>query len=237
MATIGNLPVTCLPALMQFILNKILKEAYSPTPSINEIDNDLLSMLQKNIYGKLKEPSGIMYLNQLLEYLEKYYDQFNLEKSITETLDTILEQPQLNLGSVLPKEIKGGNCAQVIKELHNVLSSSSAVGTPPRPPTHDIPRIVPHDDNFVPFPIDFAPPDQDPHSAAKEPIDWSIDDVGKWLDQVGWSRYRPKFLEQEIDGKALLLIVEKQLKEDFDVKIMGHRLKLWDEIQKLKKPK
>lgn len=43
-------------------------------------------------------------------------------------------------------------------------------------------------------------------------LDWSYEDVGQWLEKRGHSKYIGLFKQHLIDGKALLLTNENDLK-------------------------
>lgn len=62
---------------------------------------------------------------------------------------------------------------------------------------------------------------------------WSVDDVGKWLDETGNGAVKKLFKEQEVDGEVLLEMSLNDLKE-FDMKL-GTRKKLFVKIEELKK--
>jgi len=63
---------------------------------------------------------------------------------------------------------------------------------------------------------------------------WSKEDVAKWLDEIGFSMYKKKFLQNEIDGEALLLLNEERL-ERLGV-TLGPASKILQRVHVLKEP-
>ncbi|CAL4107814.1 unnamed protein product, partial [Meganyctiphanes norvegica] len=55
----------------------------------------------------------------------------------------------------------------------------------------------------------------------KDPSEWSITEVGQWLDTQGFSDYAEKFAKHKVDGLALLLLTENELKVEMDIKVLG----------------
>eukprot|EP00002_Diphylleia_rotans_P015568 TRINITY_DN3013_c0_g4_i1.p1 TRINITY_DN3013_c0_g4~~TRINITY_DN3013_c0_g4_i1.p1 ORF type:complete len:287 (-),score=38.41 TRINITY_DN3013_c0_g4_i1:54-914(-) len=63
---------------------------------------------------------------------------------------------------------------------------------------------------------------------------WSVQQVTEFVDRIfPREGYAKDFHRQQIDGSALQLLSESMLKEELDMKILGHRLRLMQEVQKL----
>ncbi|KAK7067096.1 Sphingomyelin synthase-related protein 1 [Halocaridina rubra] len=62
---------------------------------------------------------------------------------------------------------------------------------------------------------------------------WSVAEVGSWLDKQGFPQYKGTFAHHRIDGEALLLLTEKDLKEDLKINILGDVKKLHVAILRL----
>ena len=68
----------------------------------------------------------------------------------------------------------------------------------------------------------------------KEFETWTIDDVGNWLEKtVSLPQYKTTFADLAIDGSLLGHIMDEDLKNDFDIKIRLHRVKIINAIKKL----
>ncbi|KAL7647158.1 UNVERIFIED_CONTAM: hypothetical protein RMT77_002416 [Armadillidium vulgare] len=50
---------------------------------------------------------------------------------------------------------------------------------------------------------------------------WSTKSVGRWLDSIGLPRYKDTFKLHKIDGVALLLLTELDLKQELNVQVLG----------------
>lgn len=48
---------------------------------------------------------------------------------------------------------------------------------------------------------------------------WSTRHVGRWLDSIGLPRYKETFKLHKIDGVALLLLTELDLKQELNVQV------------------
>lgn len=48
---------------------------------------------------------------------------------------------------------------------------------------------------------------------------WSTKSVGRWLDSIGLPRYKDTFKLHKIDGVALLLLTELDLKQELNVQV------------------
>ena len=67
----------------------------------------------------------------------------------------------------------------------------------------------------------------------KKPETWSIKEVGDWLGSIGLAQYKEKFEELGIDGSLLFEAKEDDLKNDLEITIRLHRVKIIQEISKL----
>lgn len=70
----------------------------------------------------------------------------------------------------------------------------------------------------------------------RPPLDvrvWSPPLVVEWLQQFELGQYAPQFLENDIDGEALVLLDDESLR-DLGVASIGHRMTLLSEIFSLK---
>eukprot|EP00833_Pecoramyces_ruminatium_P010438 jgi/Orpsp1_1/1184470/evm.model.c7180000089662.1 len=63
--------------------------------------------------------------------------------------------------------------------------------------------------------------------------EWTVEDVGKWLIEVGYEKYKEIFKENDIDGQVLLELTESHLKE-LNIKSLGERIKIRNLIKGLK---
>ena len=66
--------------------------------------------------------------------------------------------------------------------------------------------------------------------------DWTCDDISCWLQGIGQAGVAKKFKEQQIDGKALVLLREQDVKEILEQDSVGTRVKVWNEIEQLQIP-
>ena len=64
---------------------------------------------------------------------------------------------------------------------------------------------------------------------------WSVEDVGEFLQNNGFSEYMVTFGDHEVDGKSLLLLKERHLMDNFEMKL-GPTLKLLECIYRLSHP-
>lgn len=55
----------------------------------------------------------------------------------------------------------------------------------------------------------------------RDPSEWSVAEVGQWLDAHGFSEYTDIFERQKVDGLSLLLLSENELKVEMSIKILG----------------
>jgi pSer/pThr/pTyr-binding forkhead associated (FHA) protein len=68
----------------------------------------------------------------------------------------------------------------------------------------------------------------------KRPETWNFKEVSEWLQTIGLPVYREKFEQIRIDGPLLFEVQEDDLKNDLQVTIRLHRVKILQEIQKLR---
>ena len=68
----------------------------------------------------------------------------------------------------------------------------------------------------------------------KRPENWTTKEVSEWVGSIGLLQYIEKFEELKIDGPLLFEAKEEDLKEDLEVNIRLHRVKILQEVQKLK---
>lgn len=66
-----------------------------------------------------------------------------------------------------------------------------------------------------------------------DPKDWSVSEVGMWLQFIGLGEYRIKFIEDCISGGELLTLSNEDL-ISLNVTVLGHRKKLLKGISELK---
>jgi pSer/pThr/pTyr-binding forkhead associated (FHA) protein len=67
----------------------------------------------------------------------------------------------------------------------------------------------------------------------RKPETWTSKEVGDWLVTISLGQYREKFEELGIDGILLFETKEEDLKNDLEVSIRLHRVKILQEISKL----
>ncbi|ORX52126.1 hypothetical protein BCR36DRAFT_396929 [Piromyces finnis] len=64
--------------------------------------------------------------------------------------------------------------------------------------------------------------------------DWTVEDVGNWLINAGYGKYKELFFENDIDGQVLVELNEFHLKTELNIKSLGERIKLYKLIKGLK---
>lgn len=69
----------------------------------------------------------------------------------------------------------------------------------------------------------------------KNPRLWSCEEVSMFLKQSGFPQLQDHFMEQDVDGRSLLMLNEGHLMETFRMKL-GSALKLLEAVGKLKHP-
>ncbi|XP_042298369.1 NAD(+) hydrolase SARM1 [Sceloporus undulatus] len=63
---------------------------------------------------------------------------------------------------------------------------------------------------------------------------WKPLEVQKWLQQIGFVKYCPRFLEHQVDGDLLLRLTEEELEEDLGVTSSIARKRFFRELTELK---
>lgn len=72
-----------------------------------------------------------------------------------------------------------------------------------------------------------------PESLSGKPyMEWTISDVGLWLENLDLGQYKETFTDNDIEGKHLPDLSKDELKE-LGIKKLGHRMTLDDAISKL----
>jgi len=66
-------------------------------------------------------------------------------------------------------------------------------------------------------------------TAAKE---WTPNDVGKWLQSIGLQQYAGVFMENAIDGAALMYLDKEDMRDGLGIRKVGHRIKLTRELER-----
>ena len=69
------------------------------------------------------------------------------------------------------------------------------------------------------------------HIAIEE---WSVEDVGEWMEELGFGKMKASFIENYISGLELVELTNDELKDDLGVTALGVRKGLLREIAKLK---
>ncbi|XP_066942332.1 sphingomyelin synthase-related protein 1-like [Macrobrachium rosenbergii] len=62
---------------------------------------------------------------------------------------------------------------------------------------------------------------------------WSVAEVGCWLERLGFAQYKAAFTHHKIDGEVLLLLTEKDLKEELKIDLLGDLKKISVAISRL----
>nr|XP_045618737.1 sphingomyelin synthase-related protein 1-like isoform X2 [Procambarus clarkii]XP_045618738.1 sphingomyelin synthase-related protein 1-like isoform X2 [Procambarus clarkii] len=70
---------------------------------------------------------------------------------------------------------------------------------------------------------------------SSNPDFWTIVDVGIWLEEQGFAQYKAAFSHHKINGEVLLLLTEKDLKEDLKITILGDLKRLYSAIRRLQR--
>jgi len=70
--------------------------------------------------------------------------------------------------------------------------------------------------------------------ANKDPLDWTVADVGQWLGFMGLGEYRITFIENSIGGNELFELDDRDLMEHLGVAKLGDRKKILKAVQALK---
>ena len=64
---------------------------------------------------------------------------------------------------------------------------------------------------------------------------WTVDDVTRWVKQIGFESDLPAFLEAGVDGDLLLQLDEANVRDDICIKNGIHRKRFLRELSSLKK--
>lgn len=72
------------------------------------------------------------------------------------------------------------------------------------------------------------------HSPNKNLKIWTSIQVSEWLESLSFSKYKKIFLENNIDGTALIYLNDQQLKDDMGITVLGDRIKIINCIADLK---
>jgi len=86
--------------------------------------------------------------------------------------------------------------------------------------------------DYVPTVVSPEVPTETKAEIVSTTTEWDVESVQMWLHEEGFDQYREYFEEHEIDGQALRLLSEENLRE-MGVAIMGDRLKLMRAIRRL----
>jgi hypothetical protein len=63
-----------------------------------------------------------------------------------------------------------------------------------------------------------------------------MEDVASWLKQVDFAQYKQNFAINHITGDLLTALKFEHMKDDLKILSLGHRIKLWREIENLVRP-
>ena len=66
-----------------------------------------------------------------------------------------------------------------------------------------------------------------------DPWQWTARDVGQWLGDIGLRQYANTFLHHGVTGRVLLRLTERKVKEDLEVRKLGDRECLLEELEEL----
>ena len=63
--------------------------------------------------------------------------------------------------------------------------------------------------------------------------EWSIEEVGDWIEEIGFGVVKNIFIENFISGSELVELTNEELKEDLGVRALGARKAILRNIQQL----
>lgn len=66
-------------------------------------------------------------------------------------------------------------------------------------------------------------------------LNWTVEDVVRWLRKCGFGKYEATFRSNDINGKHLLELGKEDLQNDLKITSLGQRKDILLEIEKLKK--
>lgn len=64
--------------------------------------------------------------------------------------------------------------------------------------------------------------------------EWTIEDVGQWVEDLGFGKMRKCFVENYISGLELIELTNAELKDDLGVSALGARKAILREVGILK---
>lgn len=64
--------------------------------------------------------------------------------------------------------------------------------------------------------------------------EWTVNDVVNWLIKQDLEQYAETFKKNEINGKTLMTLTGKDLKEDLGVEVLGHRKQILKQVDLFK---
>ena len=65
-----------------------------------------------------------------------------------------------------------------------------------------------------------------------DPSTWTVDDVSEWIGEMGLPQYKNAFKSHSIDGLALLLLTETDIKNDLSIKVWNLLRFFWSHSSK-----
>lgn len=74
-----------------------------------------------------------------------------------------------------------------------------------------------------------------PHKLSQQVPLWSVEDVGQWVKQIGFTEYIKNFYDSRVDGDLLLQLTEDNLREDIGISNGIRRRRFKRELENLKK--
>jgi hypothetical protein len=89
------------------------------------------------------------------------------------------------------------------------------------PPEHILVDLAPQDKNETASPTSVTA-----HT-------WSVDDVCRWLQEIGLPQYQEVFRANAIDGQELMTLTQDSLERHIGIAALGHRNKILRAIQSI----
>ncbi|KAJ3027178.1 UNVERIFIED_CONTAM: hypothetical protein HDU68_004280 [Siphonaria sp. JEL0065] len=141
--------------------------------------------------------------------------------AIARSATTRTEQTNTTTNSKFPSsELKRHSMFDVYSE---VATSSSSNSSPPAP--HRISADPFQDDRLQLINLKLP----------ANPMDWTVEEASRWVSKFGGNvNYLEAMQTEEIDGRCLMVISEKQLFTVLKVTIIGRQAKLLDKLSRLK---
>eukprot|EP00800_Vazella_pourtalesii_P000648 TRINITY_DN10575_c0_g1_i14.p1 TRINITY_DN10575_c0_g1~~TRINITY_DN10575_c0_g1_i14.p1 ORF type:complete len:366 (-),score=72.03 TRINITY_DN10575_c0_g1_i14:81-1178(-) len=87
----------------------------------------------------------------------------------------------------------------------------------------------------TPEPILEPEPVSEPEANRIDIDNWTLEEVGTWLEEIGLSQYKTTFADNDIDGCVLSMLTNENLKEEIGITSFGHRSKIIKQIKNLQK--